>query len=78
MIEIWERTILPDAWVLPSSEDPRLAGLVRLANLICDADEQADGRMPEDEPVPAPLELAALLRDAAEQIECFTGTIGTR
>lgn len=80
VIQTWSRHRHPNWWVLTPCRDSRFEGLQRLRSAIEDAEDLAWGSIVYDraspEPntpfIPSPLELAAMLRCAAENIEALT------
>jgi hypothetical protein len=68
MIRLFEYSNLPDAWDLHPDADPRCAGLLDLANTILEVLDMASGEAEEDDLLPHPMELVAMLKSAAERI----------
>ncbi len=63
-----KRPLLANCWRGRAENDPRFDGLVRLANVICDVWDFTESGCSVETFVP-PMELARLLRAAADQIE---------
>jgi len=77
----WRKPALPNWWgEADPSKDPRLAALGRLDDAMTDATSLAWGTICYDrehpdpglDPILPPLDLAALLREVAQDIEDFT------
>ena len=79
-IQTWSRHRHPNWWVLNPDRDSRFEGLQRLRSAIEEADDLAWGSIAYDREnpdpdcpfIPSPLELASMLRHAAENIEALT------
>jgi hypothetical protein len=71
---IWEMRSRPDDWDVHPAQDARFNGLLRLSNVICDVFDYAAGDCEDAivEMLPTPLELASMLREAADQIQAMT------
>ena len=62
----------PNDWGKEPSRDGRYDALLDVAAAICDLCDYVDGKLDSPEAVPAPLEIAQLLRETAERIEAVT------
>ena len=71
MITVFERRRFPNWWTTHPDFDPRFRGLLDLSKGIAYVFDFASGDS-DDDLVLTPSELAACLREAAEQIEMWT------
>jgi len=74
MVFVWNRR-LQNEWLCRPGDDPRFEGLLNLSGIICEIVDMTWGEEVEDQDLlPSPSELVAMMRDLADRIDQRTNS----